>query len=77
MTLLIKSRTALEAEHQRLGHIRRNKLFEVAKEVLLVIDHETAEHDSFKTTDCEVCPQQEIPRFTKGVTVTGGQGMVN
>ena len=63
---LVKSRTALEGEHQRLGHIGRHKLLEMAKDGLLAIDQKAAECDSFKTTDCEVCQQQKMPRFPKG-----------
>jgi hypothetical protein len=63
MQMLVRSH--LEAEHQRMGHIGRKKLLELAKDGLLAIDYKSAETDSFRTTDCEICQQQKMPRLPK------------
>jgi transposase InsO family protein len=62
---LVKSRTPLEAEHQRLGHIGRSKLLDLAREGKLSISSKTAESDRFRITDCDVCQQQKMPRYPK------------
>jgi hypothetical protein len=60
-----KGRSALEEEHQRLGHIGRERLLELAKAGKLKGTYEGIRKDPFRTDQCEVCLRAKIVRYPK------------
>jgi hypothetical protein len=48
-------KSVLEEEHQRLGHIGREKLLDLAKAGKLKGSHEDLRKDPFRTDQCEAC----------------------
>jgi hypothetical protein len=58
-------RSALEEEHQRLGHIGREKLLDLAKAGKLEGSYEDLRKDPFRTNRCEVCLRAKIERHPK------------
>jgi hypothetical protein len=58
-------KSALEEEHQRLGHIGRERLLELAKARRLKGSYEDLRKDPFRTDQCEVCLRAKIERYPK------------
>jgi hypothetical protein len=57
--------SALEEEHQRLGHIGREKLLDLAKARKLKGSYEDLRKDPFRPNQCEVCLRAKIERYPK------------
>ena len=57
--------SVLEEEHQRLGHIGREKLLDLAKAGKLKGSYEDLRKDPFRTNKCETCLRAKIERHPK------------
>ena len=71
-TPMTPAKTALQNEHERLGHLGRKKLLSMAKDNLLRMSFSEASSDSFRTDHCSVCQQQKIPRKPKNNSSPSG-----
>ena len=60
-----EGKSVLEEEHQRLGHIGREKLLDLAKAGKLKGSYEDLRKDPFRTDQCEVCLRAKIERYPK------------
>jgi hypothetical protein len=58
-------KSVLEEEHQRLGHVGREKLLDLAKAGNLKGTCEDLRNDPFRTDQCEVCLRAKIERYPK------------
>lgn len=58
-------KSALEEEHQRLGHIGREELLDLAKTGNVRGSYEDLRKDPFRTDQCEACLQAKIERYPK------------
>jgi hypothetical protein len=56
-------KSVLEEEHQRLGHIGREKLLDLAKARKLKGSYEDLRKYPFRTDQCEVCLRAKIERY--------------
>jgi hypothetical protein len=66
--------SALEEEYQRLGHIGREKLLNLAKAGKLKGSYEDLRKDPFRTNKCETCLRAKIERHPKTGEAPIGRG---
>ena len=65
-TIDMSSSTPLYLEHQRLGHMGRERLMELARAGKLKEEYSTYKNDQFKMENCPTCSAAKITRAPKG-----------